>query len=276
MKKKATKRRASNPDQKALSDAYKRVSEAESRYVSSFRVDPHSSQTTKLKEAYKAAADKFRALRRPNPEKVSKQLRGLETRLKAKLSKALAKFRGKKRNPELERGDVHAAAKMFKRFTGRKAKRVDVLEMRHSVPTALADCGRLVELVVFRPGSRDTLTFAESGNRVVRVGCAPNGGQLYFVGGDQEVSLSGLGAAASAKAQVDLGEVVRIVYYTSKAFHNFEPVEYSHKFGEVLNGSGQRVMADDAKRPVLGYDTEAKLLYLVGGSYMVKPAGIIK
>jgi len=95
-----------------------------------------------------------------------------------------------------------------------------------------------------------------------RVAASPDGKQLYLVGGDQSVDLSDLGL--DARDHVVLGEAERIVYRTSKAYHNFQPTDYVHRFAE-----------DGGERPILAYDTLNERLYFVGGSYQVKPEGIV-
>ena len=97
----------------------------------------------------------------------------------------------------------------------------------------------------------------------MRLACTPNGGQLYFVGGDQSIDLAALRIDAEGKDHADVGEVLLVSYLTKKGFHNFEPIEYGHNFGE-----------DGGILPTLHYDTRNKLLYLSGGSYVVTDAGI--
>lgn len=167
---------------------------------------------------------------------------------------------GRRRRRNQEDGELEAAKAMYRKFTGRAPARVDMVEQLRVLPSALADCGRMVELVVKRPGVRDVLTFPESSR--VRVGTTGDGGQLYFVNGDQAVDLAGIPHAG--KDHVDLGTAHKIVYYTSKDFHNFEPSEYSHSFGE-----------ENGIRPTLHYDVRSKRLYLTGGDYRVKREGIV-
>ena len=86
--------------------------------------------------------------------------------------------------------------------------------------------------------------------RSVHVAATPDGGSLYFVGGDQALNLHQLGLDKfMPKDHVAVGEVLKIVYFTSKAFHNFEPTEYEHAFGE-----------EGGELPVLGYDVRSRKL----------------
>jgi hypothetical protein len=66
------------------------------------------------------------------------------------------------------------------------------------------------------------------------------------------------------KDHVTLGPVAKIAYFTSKAFHDFTPSVYEHQFGE-----------DSGVLPLLHYDVRNKRLYMTGGSYQVRPEGIV-
>jgi hypothetical protein len=157
--------------------------------------------------------------------------------------------------------DEAAAARLSEQFHGRPARTVrDVAEV-YDEPTVLADLGKLIELHVrLADGSKATLGFPDN----VRLASTPEGGSLYLVGGDQSLDLKRLGLDEYLpKDHVIVGLVQRIVYFTSKAFHNFEPTEYTHKFGEEGGGC-----------PTLVCDVRSRKLYLIGGSYVVKPEGI--
>ena len=180
------------------------------------------------------------------------EARGLVRNLKYKTPR-------RRGNQETVDADLKAAERMYGSFHGRPARGHETVEQLRVLPSALADCGRMVELEVRRPGVRDTLEFNGTG---VRVGTTGDGGQLYFVKGDQAIDLAGI--PHKGKDHVDLGTAHRIVYLTSKDFHNFEPSEYVHRFGE-----------EDGIRPTLHYDVRSKRLYLTGGNYQVKRAGIV-
>ncbi len=182
------------------------------------------------------------------------------------------KAEGKKKNPTKPKrkatakrkrngSELGSAAKMFKKFTGKQATKVKTVAQLRVTPSVLADCGKLVDLVVATDkGAGVRLTFGGG----VRLGVTGNGGQLYFVGCDQAVDLGKFPHASPLKDQVDLGEAVSICYETSKDFHNFEKSDYEHEFGE-----------EGGARPLLAYDVRSKRLYLVGGDYIVKRPGII-
>lgn len=177
----------------------------------------------------------------------------------------------KRRRPRRKNQEDHsvvAAEKMFKKFHGRKASRVDEVEQLRVTPDALADLGRLVELVIDTGAGGRRLPFGDSGR--VRVASTHDGGQLYFVKGDQQVDVSKFPAMRLPKDHVDLGELDSIVYFTSKDFHNFEPSEYEHHFG-LNDDTG----APRGRRPSVHYDVHSKRLYLTGGTYRVKREGIV-
>lgn len=178
-----------------------------------------------------------------------------ETRRRAIASKRKAR-RGRK-NPDEE---LQAAAQLSEQFHGRPARRVrEVEEVEHGRDT-LADLGRMISFTAWVDEDRPfELTF-----RGVRLACSPDGGQLYLVG-NQRLDLEALGLDRyMPKDHITVGPVETIVYHTSKAFHNFEPTDYEHTFAE-----------EGGEQPVLGYDVLSEKFYLTGGSYHVKPEGIV-
>ena len=125
---------------------------------------------------------------------------------------------------------------------------------------ALAQLGRLISLTVWLDEDRAI----ELQFKGVQLGASPDGGQLYLVGGDQALDLQALGLDEwLPKDHIVVGDVQSVVYHTSKAFHNFEPVDYEHEFGE-----------EGGELPVLNYDVLSRKCYFTGGSYQVKPEGI--
>jgi hypothetical protein len=153
-----------------------------------------------------------------------------------------------------------AAAALSEQFHGRPVRKVREIVETFDEPIDLADLGRLVELQVLDGRHVRPMEFRAG----VRVGCTPDGGQIYFVGGDQEISLEALGLAKwLPKDHVTIGPVAKIAYHTSKVFHDFEPSDYEHDFGE-----------ERGLLPLLHYDVRNKKLYLTGGSYQVRPEGI--
>lgn len=153
------------------------------------------------------------------------------------------------------------AAKLSEQFHGRPVRKVrDYVEVSQE-RTELADLGKLVELQILEGKHVRVLQFSDD----VRVAATADGGQLYFVGGDQAIDLSALHLDKHLpKDHVTLGPVAAIAYHTSKAFHDFEPSVYEHRFGE-----------DGGSLPLLHYDVLNRRLYLTGGSYQVRPEGIV-
>lgn len=165
--------------------------------------------------------------------------------------------RAKRRNP----GEAAAAKALYAKFHGEPSKKSKTVEIVYVYPSDIWKCGRLVELKVHgENGGVFELKF-----RGVQVYCSPNGGQLYLTEGDQRVEVGDFGLGKfMPKDQVVIGQIVDIVYFTTKDFHNFEPTEYKHKFGE-----------DGGTRPLLGYDALSRLLWIAGGSYQVRREGIV-
>ncbi len=168
----------------------------------------------------------------------------------------------RKRRRNSEASEAAAAQAMTEQFHGRPMRQVREVAERYETPTQLADLGRLVQLVVWLDEDRPVeLRFR--GN--VRVACTGDGGSMYFVGGDQRLDLEAIGRAEYLpKNHVRIGEVETIVYFTSKDFHDFEPMEYEHEFGE-----------EGGELPELAYDSLNQKLYLIGGSYTVRREGIV-
>jgi len=170
----------------------------------------------------------------------------------------------KKKNPAKRKrngGELESAAKMYGKFHGKAPTNVKTVRQLRVTPSVLADCGKLVELVVATDKGQGVKLSFKGGVRVATTG---DGGQLYFVGGDQAVNLRQFPNVTLPKDHVELGEAVSICYHTSKDFHNFEPSDYEHQFGE-----------EGGARPLLAYDVHSQRLYLVGGDYRVKREGIV-
>lgn len=155
------------------------------------------------------------------------------------------------------------AADLFEQFhgtpsTGSKEHRREI-EYRDK----LAELGKLRRLDIYTStGAAHELDF--SGPVIL---CAePTGRQLYILGGNQALDLDALdlGDGDAEKDHVYLGECAFVVYDTRKGFHNFERTEYGHEFGE-----------EGGELPTLNYDRLNRLLYFTGGSYLVKPEGIV-
>ena len=176
----------------------------------------------------------------------------------AKKMARLAAAGRRRRNPAEEQ----EAAKLTEQFHGRPARKVREIAEEETQRYVLAELGRLQELVVILPTGRAVkLEFT----RRPRLAASPEGGSLYFEGGDQKLDLAALGIKNdTGKDHLEIGQVLKITYRTSKAFHSFEPTDYVHTFGE-----------DGGTLPTLAYDVLNRRLYLIGGTYQVRPEGIV-
>lgn len=156
-----------------------------------------------------------------------------------------------------------AAARLSADFHGRPPRKVTEYTEAVLEHSDLAELGRMVELQVLNRDGNDIFSLEFKGD--IRLACSPDGGQLYFVGGNQEVPLRKLHLAAGLpKHHITIGQVLKIAYHTSKVFHSFEPSVYEHEFGE-----------DGGSLPWLQYDVLNKMLYLTDGTYRVKQEGIV-
>jgi len=195
-----------------------------------------------------------------NPSKFQKCVDAAAGRKKygaAEMRRRAIAGRKRKRNPDDE---LQAAARLSEEFHGRPARTVRELEQIEHSRDTLADLGRLISFTVWLDEDKPV----ELEFRGVRLACSPDGGQLYLTG-NQRLDLAALGLNRYLpKDHITVGLVESVVYHTSKAFHNFEPIEYEHTFGE-----------EGGELPTLGYDVLSEKFYLTGGSYQVKPEGIV-
>lgn len=166
----------------------------------------------------------------------------------------------RRRNPGEETGEAQAA-KLSELFHGRAAHEIRDYVEEFNERAVLAKLGRLLEL----RAATDSGEYVGLKPRGVQLAASPDGGQLYFVGGDQALDLAAIGLKKQLpKDHVVIGECDYIEYHTTKDFHDFEPVDYHHRFGEKTG-----------ETPTLCYDVLNQKLYLVGGAYRVKREGIV-
>lgn len=213
-------------------------------------------QTAKKKVAYLRGWMQKHAFRGgATVAKMRTDLANTEQRLQKLMS---TKRTRKTRNPKT-RAATRRAVKTYTMFHGRKPRKVTTKVVRAQGLARTSDytkLGDLVELhlpvgvVTFKPGERPILA---TDNRAKR---------LYLIGGNQDLS-----AAPAQKKNPhgldDLGECVKIVYFTRKKFDRFEPFEYVHTFGD-----------EGGQAPRLMFDRKRKQAHLVGGSYTIKAEGI--
>lgn len=176
----------------------------------------------------------------------------------------------RRRNPS----ESEQAVKLFESFHGRDAQ--EVIEAQRSAAMRLdyAACGPLVALGFDDcgfPESRlkdkwDQCSHIDFEGDKVMLASAPNGKQLYFIGGNQNLDgqLSSFENVDTEKDLIDLGPVAFVVYEARKVHDNFEPADYCHRFGDPSTE-----IALDESLPRLAYDKVKKEMLLVGGDYHI-------
>lgn len=164
-------------------------------------------------------------------------------------------------------GEIEDAQKMFKKFHGRNSTTIEEVQVRQKDRRTMSGLGVLMflrtDLTQEWMGKGTGLKFSEE-DKVI-LASDPQGNQLYFLGGNQDVTgILSKHHVDGYKDLIYLGECDHIIYTTDKDFDNFEEKDYQHEFGEV---SGER--------PKLIFDRLNQQLYLVGGAYEVKREGIV-
>lgn len=158
-----------------------------------------------------------------------------------------------------------SAEALRERFTGAPAEHVRVMDEPHMSAGNYAMLGKLLSLYVKpRKGGQVQEIRAAGGTMVVADESAR---QIYFVGGDQDISsgLAVFGAVDRGAGLFEIGEARRIDYKQRKEHvEHPEQDSWRHEFGE-----------ETGKRPTVLYDLKAKRLLLEGGDYRVEEAGII-
>jgi hypothetical protein len=161
------------------------------------------------------------------------------------------------------RGNPSAEA-LRESFTGTEVDRVTVHREGHMPAGDYALLGKLLALYVKPLAGGQVQMIKPSGTTVVSDESAR---QLYFVGGDQDVTLAlgVFGARERSVGLVELGEARRIDYKQRKE-HVPDPDvdEWRHEFGE-----------ETGERPLVLFDAKHKRLLLEGGAYVVRAEGIV-
>ena len=164
------------------------------------------------------------------------------------------------------RGLNPAAADLRASFVGRPADWVSIADEPHMPAGDYAQLGHLLALYV-KPRAGGQVQQITSGTSKPAVVSDETARQIYFVGGDQDLSsaLEKFGALERGAGIFELGEVRRIDYKQRKE-HVPEPDvdEWRHEFGE-----------ETGVRPVLLYDRSRKRILLEGGAYEIRPEGIV-
>jgi len=179
---------------------------------------------------------------------------------------------------------------LYKSFHGRRAAKSTIIEVNEADYGSHPDLAKLGDLISLTVGEGVRLTGkhlnqAEALNdeawcaeilidqqRPADVAAEPTGKQIYFVRGNQDISLQlDKFPVDRGKELLDLGPCIRIEYFTEKGFDKFRPTAYFHAFGEE---SGD-FPGDNGFTPTLLFNRIRRRLYLVGGVYHVEPDGIV-
>jgi hypothetical protein len=171
------------------------------------------------------------------------------------------------------RGDEGRAERIAEEFHGRPARETIEVVEDETYDDYGAVLGYLQTLKIlmedddtyipiefdFEPGAEDN----------VLVVSGPEGANIEFVGGDQDIDWQDVdGATPADKNLVLVGPVIEIEYFADK-HHLVGPREqedgitYYHEFGE-----------NDGELPYLVFDRRNRKLLLVGGSYTIEAEGI--
>lgn len=174
----------------------------------------------------------------------------------------LQKLRSRlKKRPNGRRRNEGTAEEMYEKFHQKPPGRIIQVDQVYNYPAEFAELGKLKELRFDL--DNHNLNFPLTQFRGTRVVCTPDGANIYFLEGDQSIDFEAMDIATD-KDMVELGPCTYICYHTQKGFHDFEPIDYFHHFGE-----------EDGIYPVLNYDRLNKALFLVSGNYRVRPEGIV-
>lgn len=157
------------------------------------------------------------------------------------------------------------AADLYATFHGKDPR--EVLEIQRSAAMRMdyAALGDLDYLVFLPDGEKDARKIEFTKQDAVKLAANPEGTQLYFIGGNQD--LSGCLAEFPIDAEkdlLDLGQVIRVSYFTRKKFDGFQPVYYFHDLGEDGGASPRGI-----------YDKLKKEIFVAGGDYKIQAEGIV-
>jgi hypothetical protein len=191
----------------------------------------------------------------------------------AYLGTELTKLGGKLRK-KAGRNPADAAAEMYEKFHGRPSGEVVEISKEVFYHGNLAALGELEKLTV---RANDGAVVDLEGFKGAILCSNERGTQLYIEGGDQAVKLSAFGIGKPYHDIEDLGEVVKLWYFTTKDHLGDQGGEasYHHRLSEE---GKVRMQQDFGKRhvprPRLVYDTQNRALGFAGGEYTVEPEGI--
>lgn len=149
-------------------------------------------------------------------------------------------------------------------FTGTGVDRVKIYDEPHMPAGDYALLGKLLALYV-KPHAGGQVQMIRPTKTIAVVD--ETGRQIYFVGGDQDISsaLHVFGAIDRGAGLYEIGEAKRIDYKQRKEHvPNPEVDEWRHDFGE-----------ESGVRPKVLFDAHAKRLLLEGGEYVIRTEGIV-
>jgi hypothetical protein len=170
-----------------------------------------------------------------------------------------AAWQPRKKNP--------SAAALRESFTGQPAETISSYSEPCMPAGDYAQLGELLALHV-KPragGQVQVITCKRDARPLVLAD--ESGRQIYFAGGDQDLSaaLAVFGAADRGNNRFELGEARRIDYKQRKE-HLPDPDtdEWKHYFGE-----------ENGIRPIAVFDARHRRILLEGGDYRIRPEGIV-
>jgi hypothetical protein len=220
-----------------------------------------------------------------NPKKSGKKRQpGKTAKLRAKRLSSHRQSRSSHKKPGSSRRNARDAEQLYEQFHGKRHARVTDTGLPiadYDSHPKLAALGKLVSVTIgenvkliepkftkaqpLGKGKPWVETISFGSNEAPDLAAEPGGRQLYLVGGNQNISdcLRSLPIDAN-KDLLDLGNLLRLEYFTRKGFDNFQPVTYYHALGE-----------ETGVTPRLIFDRRKKRLHIVGGQYEVKPEGIV-
>lgn len=169
--------------------------------------------------------------------------------------------RGTAQNPD----QLQAAGELSREFHGTDPRQVITMQETDVTRRTYTALGDLVQLWIRNVGGDyRTSKISFTGDRV-KVASAPNGAQLYLIGGNQNID-SHLGTFGGdvSKDFVELGQAIYISYATRKKMDDLKWTEYFHHLGEETH-----------EPPLAFYNRLQRRIFLVGGRYRVESPGII-
>lgn len=184
---------------------------------------------------------------------------------------AAATVRKMSRGNPLNSGEERAA-RLAQEFHGRPAREIIEIEEQESYDDYGAVLGSLERLDILTEDGKHAIPikfdFSPGSEENVLVVSDPEGKNIEFVGGDQDIPWTEIEDVATDKNLVLVGPVCEINYFADK--HHLEgPAEqkrgitYYHEFGD-----------EGGELPYLVFDTRNSKLMLVGGDYTIEPEGI--